>query len=192
MSKLFLRKLKKTLDISTQEDYIALNINKRTDKSRIYDSTKEGRGMIRELGTIVIAPVALVGYAMATDFHFNTTKHETSISDSVSVGLMTSETGLGAGVKATSNGLYGIDLQYGLTWKGEQWSLSFIPKLGFSATSNPVKELPQDVQFGLGAQVLVGYGKARMGLELWHLSNAGVTAPNIGLNLPIIQVGYAF
>jgi len=149
--------------------------------------------MIRELGTIVIAPVALVGYMQATDLHFRGGSSSGSeVGNAVLFEGMTSATGLGLGAKASTNGLYGIDLQYGLTWKGEQWSLSFIPKLGFSATSNPVKELPQDVQFGLGAQFLFGYEHYRAGIELWHLSNAGVTAPNIGLNLPIIQVGYAF
>lgn len=153
---------------------------------------------VRELGTIVIAPVALVGYAVATDFHFNSTKYETTINNSVAVELMTSETGIGAGVKATSNGLFGVDLQYGLTWKGEQWSLSFIPKFGLSATATPVQELPQGVQFGLGAQMLFGYEHYRVGIELWHLSNGSALGlnvsdrPNIGLNLPIIQVGYAF
>lgn len=149
--------------------------------------------MIRELGTIVIAPVALVGYMMATDFHFRpSADSKTEVDNAAVLQLMSSQTGWGAGVKASSNGLYGLDLQYGLTWKGEQWSLSFIPKLGLSATSTTVRELPQDVQFGLGAQMLFGYGHYRAGIELWHLSNAGVTAPNIGLNLPIVQVGYAF
>ena len=148
---------------------------------------------LRELGTLTLAPVALVGYMQATDLHFRGgSSSGAEVGNAVLFEGMTSATGLGLGAKASTNGLYGIDLQYGLTWKGEQWSLSFIPKLGFSATSNTVKELPQDVQFGLGAQFLFGYEHYRVGIELWHLSNAGVTAPNIGLNLPIIQVGYAF
>jgi len=154
--------------------------------------------MIRELGTLCLAPVALAGYLSATDFHFKATKHHTSIGDSAAVELMTCETGAGLGVKASSNGLFGLDLQYGLTWKGEQWSLSFIPKFGLSATASPVQELPQGVQFGLGAQILFGYDHYRIGIELWHLSDGSALGlnvsdkPNIGLNLPIIQVGYAF
>ena len=148
---------------------------------------------LRELGTLTLAPVALVGYMQATDLHSRGgSSSGAEVGNAVLFEGMTSATGLGLGAKASTNGLFGVDLQYGLTWKGEQWSLSFIPKLGFSATSNPVKELPQDVQFGLGAQFLFGYEHYRVGIELWHLSNAGVTAPNIGLNLPIIQVGYAF
>jgi len=148
---------------------------------------------LRELGTLTLAPVALVGYMQATDLHFRGgSSSGAAVGNAVLFEGMTSATGLGLGAKASTNGLYGIDLQYGLTWKGEQWSLSFIPKLGFSATSNTVKELPQDVQFGLGAQFLFGYEHYRAGIELWHLSNAGVTAPNIGLNLPVIQVGYSF
>mgnify|MGYP001607028892 FL=1 len=148
---------------------------------------------LRELGTLTLAPVALMGYMQATDFHFRpASKVGTQVDNSVTLEVMTSETGLGLGAKASSNGLNGLDVQDGLTWKGEQWKVSFIPKLGFSATSNTVRELPQDVQFGLGAQFLLGYEHYRVGFELWHLSNAGVTAPNIGLNLPILQVGYAF
>jgi hypothetical protein len=153
----------------------------------------EGAIMIRELGTIVIAPVALVGYMMATDFHFRpSSKVDTQVDNAAVLQLMSSQTGIGLGVKASSNGLYGLDLQYGLTYQGETWNVSFIPKLGLSATTQTVRELPQDVQFGLGAQILFGYEHYRAGIEIWHLSNGGATAPNIGLNLPIIQVGYAF
>lgn len=148
---------------------------------------------IRELGSLCLAPVVLMGYMSSSDFHFRaSSKVKTQVDDSVMIEAMTCQTGLGVGAKASNNGLYGLDFQYGLTYQSEQYSISFIPKLGFSATTQTVRELPQDVQFGLGAQILFGYKHYRAGIELWHLSNAGVTAPNIGLNLPIIQLGYAF
>jgi hypothetical protein len=104
----------------------------------------------------------------------------------------------GLDLKASSNGLYGVSYQYSVTYKYEHVTVSFIPKLGLSMTDHAVKDLPQGVQFGLGAQFLLGYDRYRVGVELWHLSNGSALGlnvsdkPNIGLNLPLFTVGYAF
>ena len=152
--------------------------------------------MLREL---CLTPVLLAGLLVATDLHLTKeSKDKTDIGNAAIVQAMTCESGLGVGVKASTNGLYGIDLQYGLTWHNERYTVSFIPKLGLSATSNEVKELPQYVQFGLGAQVMLGYEDYRLGLELWHLSNGSALGlnvsdkPNIGLNLPLLTIGKVF
>ncbi len=152
--------------------------------------------MLREM---CLVPVVLMGYMLATDWHISPTKHtQTDVPDAGFLEVMSCETGLGAGVKVSSSGFYGVDMQYGLTWHKEGFTASFIPKLGLSAVDHAVIELPQGVQFGLGAQILLGYGRYRAGLELWHLSNGSALGlavtdkPNIGLNLPIVQIGMVF
>lgn len=147
-----------------------------------------------------LVPVLLAGVLFSTDVHFSThSKNKTELDHAGIVQVMSCETGPGIGLKASTNGLYGLDLQYGLTWQpAASWSLSVLPKLGLSATSQEVKELPQYVQFGLGIQLLVGYEEYRLGLEVWHLSNGSALGlnvsdrPNIGLNLPLLTIGKVF
>ena len=155
--------------------------------------------MLRELGTLCLAPVVMIGYMLSTDLHISKqSQNKTEVSDAGIIEVMSCETGLGGGVKASSNGFYGVDIQYGFTYTKGGYSASFIPKLGLSAVDHTVKELPQGTQFGLGAQILLGYDRYRVGLELWHLSNGSALGlaltdkPNIGLNLPIVQVGMTF
>jgi len=144
--------------------------------------------------SMCLAPVVLAGYLMSTDDHFRKdVKRDTGVNDAAMIEVQTCEVGLGFDVKAATNGLYGAGLQYGFSKSfGDDYRITFTPKVGLSYTDHTVYELPQDVQFGIGAQVLFGYKQFRVGAELWHLSNAGITQPNIGLNLPIIQVGWAF
>ena len=159
-----------------------------------------GETMVRELSTLCLAPVLLAGALFSTDVHFSTpSKNKTEIDNAGVVQAMTCETGPGIGLKASTTGLYGLDLQYGLTYKpNATWSLSVLPKLGLSATHQAVKELPQYVQFGLGIQLLLGYEEYRLGIELWHLSNGSALGlnvsdkPNIGLNLPLLTIGKVF
>lgn len=146
-----------------------------------------------------IAPVVLAGLLLSTNLHVSTSsKNKTEVDNAGVVQVMTCETGLGVGAKASTNGLYGLDLQYGITYNAGSYTLSAIPKLGLSATSQEVKELPQYVQFGLGVQFLLGYEEYRVGVELWHLSNGSALGlnvsdkPNIGLNLPLLTIGKVF
>ena len=156
--------------------------------------------MLKEVASLCLAPVLLAGALFSTDVHFSThSKNKTELDHAGIVQVMSCETGPGIGLKASTNGLYGLDLQYGLTYKpNATWSLSVIPKLGLSATSQAVKELPQYVQFGLGLQLLMGYDEYRIGLEVWHLSNGSALGlnvsdrPNIGLNLPLLTIGKVF
>lgn len=150
--------------------------------------------MVREVMSMCLAPVVLAGYLMTTNIHVRTdVKEKTGVNDAAMIEVQTCETGLGFEAKAATNGLYGAGLQYGFSKTfGDDYRITFTPKAGFSYTDHTVYELPQDFQFGIGAQVLFGYKQFRVGAELWHLSNAGITSPNIGLNLPIIQVGWVF
>lgn len=131
---------------------------------------------------------------MSTETHFRAdVKKKNDVHDAAMIEVQTCETGLGFDAKAATNGLYGFGLQYGFSHQfGDDYRVTFTPKAVLSYTDRTVYELPQDVQFGIGAQLLVGYKQFRVGAELWHLSNAGITSPNIGLNLPIIQVGWVF
>ncbi len=155
--------------------------------------------MVRELASLCLAPVVLAGYLASTDFHFKSTKHQTTVENAAMVEVMTCDKGWGLDAKMATNGLYGAGVQYGFKFEPAQdFSVSFIPKLGVSYTDRPRVELPQQTQFGLGGQVLFGYKDARLGVELWHLSNGkslGMnydSAPNIGLNLVAIQFGWVF
>ena len=147
-----------------------------------------------------LAPVLLVGALLSTNVHISTpSKNQTQVDHAGILQALSGETGPGIGLKASTNGLFGLDLHYGLTWQPNQsWSLSMLPKLGISATANEINELPQYVQFGLGLQILAGYEEYRLGLELWHLSNGSALGlnvsdrPNIGLNLPLLTIGKVF
>lgn len=152
-----------------------------------------------KLYELCLTPILLAGMLLATDLHITTqSKDKTDIGNAGVIQAMTCETGIGMDIKASNNGLYGLDAQYGITYKQGNLSVSFIPKLGLSITDHYVKELPQGVQFGLGAQVLLGYERYRVGMELWHMSNGSALGlnfsdkPNIGLNLPILTVGIVF
>ena len=94
--------------------------------------------------------------------------------------------------KASNSGLYGLGLQYGWTWGDAHRSLTLQPKVGLSYVDRPEPALPLRTQFEVGAQLLFGYDRARLGLEYWHLSNAGLKEPNTGLDLIVIQTGWVF
>lgn len=139
------------------------------------------------------APLVLVGFALTMDHNALGHSHKTGDANGTVLEVQTCETGLGMDVKASTAGLYGMGLQYGLPlYKGSQWSVTALPKAGLSYTSTPRHELPMQGQFEVGAQLLVGYDAFRVGLEYWHLSNAGVHSPNIGLDMLVLQTGWRF
>jgi len=149
---------------------------------------------LKEVGSLCLAPVVLVGYLFASDLRTQVSK---PTSASTGTGQMlevqTCESGLGLDAKASTNGLYGMDVQYGLTYRAtDNMRVTFTPKLGISYVDHPVKELSQTTQYGLGGQLTLGYKDFRVGAELWHLSNGNRTIPNIGLNMIAIQTGWVF
>jgi hypothetical protein len=158
----------------------------------------KGYTMIREFGTLCLAPVILAGvltYSEALNNVSKKTQDTTGKGEIIEV--MTCDKGFGLAGKASTNGLYGIDLQYGLKYQAtEKLSVSFIPKAGLSYTDHNVRELPATAQFGIGALGMVRYSDFVVAGELWHLSNAGLhnTADrrNIGLNMIALMAGWVF
>lgn len=138
---------------------------------------------------LCLAPLVLMGYAltMQTSWH-----HSENVNANM-IEVQTCEKGLGMDFKASTAGLFGLGLQYGFTLvESEKFSLTFLPKAGLSYTTVPRYELPMTGQFEVGAQFLVGYEDFRVGLEYWHLSNAGLQSPNIGLDMLVVQTGWRF
>lgn len=139
---------------------------------------------------LCLAPVLLMGYAMT--FQPADRRHPSNV-DGVVIEAMTCEKRLGFDVKASTAGLFGFGLQYGLPiFEETPVTLTFLPKAGLSYTTAQRRELPQTAQFEVGGQLLLGYGSYRVGLEYWHLSNAGMTQPNLGLDMIVVQTGFAF
>jgi len=149
--------------------------------------------MLREVGSLCLAPIALAGYLYASEVTTNVSKRtEHTTGQGAVATVLTCDRGLGLGVKGATNGLYAVEAHYGLKGELGSFSASLLPKAGLSYTDHTVKELPQTLQFSVGAQLLLGFEHYRAGVELWHLSNAGMTQPNIGLNMVVIQAGWEF
>lgn len=134
------------------------------------------------------APLLLMGAALTVQ----TPWHQTTQMDAGIVEVQTCEKGWGLDAKASTQGVYGADVQYGFVYHTGEWMLGLLPKGGVSYVDHPVYELPSRTQFGVGAQALLGYGRARLGVEYWHLSNAFTRDPNIGMDLLLIQTGWRF
>lgn len=155
---------------------------------------------IREVATLCLAPVLMVGYLASTDIHVTKdSKHKNTVGDAAMVSLQTCDKGWGINAKAATNGLYGTELQYGFKFEPmPEYSLTLTPRFGVSYVDHPVVELPQRTQFGLGGQVAFGYKDFRLGVEFWHLSNGKALGlntadgPNIGMNMIAIQTGWVF
>lgn len=158
---------------------------------------------LRDMGALCLAPVVLMGYVAATDLHLIQSKHKTTVDNAAILEVQSCEKGLGIDVKAATNGLYGVNVQYGVQYRPtEQTSITFQPKFGMSYVDHPVVELPQRMQFGLGAALMFGYRDVRMSAELWHLSNGKAlglevtdkahTSPNIGVNMIAVMTGWVF
>ena len=138
---------------------------------------------------ICFAPLIMAGYLMTVQ----TSWHHTENVDGMIIDVQTCETGLGLHVRGTTSGLYGLGTQYGFTYQfDDKWSLTFQPRAGFSYTSTPRYELPATTQFELGSQLILGYGDMRVSLDYWHLSNAGLVDPNIGLDTISLMAGWRF
>lgn len=137
---------------------------------------------------LCLAPLLLIGYAMPviTPWH-----QKRDIAAPV-IEVQTCERGLGAHAKYSGAGLYGLGLHYGLNKTWGDWSATISPHAGLSYADHQEDTLPLKKQFELGIGVLAGFKKVRIGVEYWHLSNAGLRQPNIGVDLWIIQAGWAF
>jgi hypothetical protein len=137
-----------------------------------------------------LAPLILMGHMLTIETPWHQVQKK---DDGQVIEAMTCDKGLGFDVKASTSGYYGFGLQYGFKHEfNENWAVSFLPKAGLSYVDHTVYELPQRAQFEVGAQALVEYKRMVMGVEYWHLSNAGMTQPNIGMDFLILQTGWRF
>ncbi len=155
-----------------------------------------------KLYELCLTPVILAGLLSTVEIHSQVSKHtQQTTGQGVILEALTCETGLGAGIKTSTNGLHAIEAIYGIQGNVGPLTMGLIPKLGMSYASHTVKELPQGTQFSLGLQFLLGYDSLRLGVEYWHMSNGSALGlnttdnskhPNIGLDLVSIQTGFAF
>ena len=112
--------------------------------------------------------------------------------DAPVVEYQTCERGPGFDLKAAASGVYGAHFQYGVGMVEAPYTLTVTPKLGVGFLDHAVPELSTTTNFSLGLQALMGYGNARVGLEYWHLSNAGLGSVNAGLDMLVLQAGWVF
>ena len=135
-----------------------------------------------------LAPVIMTGYLLT----MQPNKSHTSNVDGTVWDAQTCESGLGLHVRAQTAGLYSLGTQYGFTLQYDDWTITLQPRAGLSYNSVTYRELPAQGQFELGTVFSVGYKDFRVGLDYWHLSNAGLKAPNIGLDMMGVMVGMQF
>lgn len=135
-----------------------------------------------------LAPLLLAGYMMTVSPFGHSSPNE----NGVIVELQTCERGAGGHVRASSSGLYALGLQYGIGTEFGPISLTFQPRAGFSHVDHENRNLPLGTQFELGGQMLVGYDRYRFAVDYWHLSNAGIKKPNLGMDTFSVMVGVAF
>ena len=152
-----------------------------------------------KLYELCLTPVLLIGMLSTVELHSHVSKQtQQTAGHGAMLEVLTCAQGLGMGLKTSSNGLHAIEGIYGMQRQLGAFSVGLIPKIGASFTSHEVKELPQEVQFSLGLQFLLGYERLRVGLEYWHMSNGSALGlnvsdkPNIGLDLVSIQTGFSF
>lgn len=127
-----------------------------------------------------LAPVLFAGYIFTLVQYPNV--------DSPAVEIQTCESGLGLHAKASAQA-FAFGTQYGLhTELDKNWSLTFQPQIGLAHSDAGVSKK----YFELAAQMTVGYKNFRVGAEYWHMSNAGLSSPNGGLDMLVVQTGWRF
>jgi len=104
----------------------------------------------------------------------------------------TCERGLGADLKASTSGLFSLAAQYGIPLADGPLQLTLTPKLGIGYVARPVPEETSQTNFSLGADLIAGYGDARVSAGYWHMSNANLGARNAGIDLLTVMVGWRF
>jgi hypothetical protein len=129
---------------------------------------------------LCLAPVIFAGYLLTLVQYPNV--------DSPGVEVQTCEKGLGLHAKAYTGPAYAFGTHYGFHWEQGKWSWNVQPQIGL-ATSHRGKS---EKYFELGMQFTVGYDHARLGVEYWHMSNAGLSYPNGGLDMLVLQTGWRF
>ncbi len=136
-----------------------------------------------------LAPLIMTGYLLTVQ----TSWHHTESVNAPYIEAQTCQTGLGAHVKAATSGLYAAGVHYGFTHDfTDKLNVTLQPKAGFSYVDHPMRELPLRTQFELGLGFIVSRDRFSVGLEYWHLSDAGLRSPNIGLDMVGTTIGWRF
>ena len=137
---------------------------------------------------LCLAPLLLAGYAMT----MNSSWHHGPNENGAIVEIQSCERGPAVHARMTTSGLYAAGLHYGLGTEVGPLTLTFQPRAGFSYVDHTNVNLPMGTQFELGLQGLVGYDRYRLGVDYWHMSNAGLKKPNIGMDMLSLMVGVTF
>lgn len=140
------------------------------------------------MSLLCLEPLVLAGYLLTVQPN----RSHTTNADGGVFHVQSCERGVGLHAKAATSGLYAAGIHYGFQGRVGDWTATVQPFVGVSYADHAVRELPQRTQFECGATVLVGYRQARVAVEYWHLSNAGMTRPNIGLDLVAVSAGWVF
>lgn len=136
-----------------------------------------------------LTPVILIGALLTV----NTSWHKTTNMDGPVAEIQTCRTGLGAHARAAGSGLYAAGIHYGaevIAWNGFAFTLQ--PRFGASYADHAVPELPLRTQFEVGVSAMLTYRQAVISVDYWHLSNAGLRQPNVGLDLIGVMGGVSF
>lgn len=134
-----------------------------------------------------LTPVLLMGYLLT--LHPNKT-HPTSLNSAVAE-VQTCEVGWGANVKIAAE-TASVSVQHGFQWREGDWSATFMPNVGVGYLYDRVPELSGQVNFSLGASVMVGYQRSRVAVEYWHQSNACLGSQNAGVDVIGLMAGISF
>ncbi len=135
-----------------------------------------------------LSPVILAGYLLT----MQTSWHHTTTFDAPVLEVQTCEVGVALNARVAASGLSGLGVQYGFRAKRGNWSVALQPLAGISHADHHVYELPSQTQFELGFGLMAGWHQWRLAVSYWHLSNAGLAQPNIGLDLIAVQTGWSF
>lgn len=137
---------------------------------------------------LCLAPVLLIGHL----FTLHPNPSHTSRLDGTMIEVQTCDRGIGLDVKATDSGLYGLNAQYGFQWRDGPFSVTLTPQAGGAYHDVQRPEETSKLTFGLGGQLSLGYGSARVAVEYWHNSNAGLGHQNAGFDMIGILGGWSF
>jgi hypothetical protein len=129
---------------------------------------------------LCLAPLVFAGYMFTLVQYPNV--------NSPGVEVQTCEKGLGLHAKAYPDNAYALGTQYGVMWESGKWTWGFQPQIGLAHSYKGESKK----YFEVGMQFTVGYDHVRVGVEYWHMSNAGLSSPNGGLDMLVVQTGWRF
>lgn len=135
---------------------------------------------------ICFAPILMTGALLTL---YPNASHESSFTGGYAE-VQTCPTGFGAHALGLTAGLFTGGIHYGVSWALPGGVTATIqPVLGVSYTPRNVRELPSEIQFETGLNLMASYDRYTVGAKWLHASNAGTKSPNIGIDLLGLFVG---